>query len=70
MVHYPAVAAAILCEAPKFSPSKNASLSSWDVGLFDFGYILLFLWAWYHQHVCTVILANLRKNEKGCNKIV
>lgn len=27
--------------------------------------VIMFLWAWSHQHVCTKILANLRKNKRG-----
>jgi 3-oxo-5-alpha-steroid 4-dehydrogenase 3 len=67
MVYYPAVALIILSEAPKFARNytgKNAIQFS-DVGLIEVISIVVFLWAWYHQHVVTVILANLRKNKKG-----
>lgn len=69
VAHYPTIAAAILCEAPKFSPSKSSSLSLGDIGLWDIAAVAFFLWSWYHQHICTVILANLRKNEKGTIRI-
>lgn len=37
----------------------------YDLGILEVIGILLFLWSWWHQHICTRILANLRKHKKG-----
>lgn len=66
MTYYPMVILSILCEAPNFTTFaelKKANL--YDLGLLEVFGILLFFWSWWHQHVCTVILANLRKTKKG-----
>jgi hypothetical protein len=36
-----------------------------DLTLVDVTAVVIFLWAWYHQHVTTVILADIRKDSKG-----
>lgn len=69
MAYYPAVMLIILSEAPKFvadySSDMYDNIGLEDVGIVEFFSISIFLWAWYHQHVATVILANLRKNDAG-----
>ncbi|XP_044255995.1 polyprenol reductase-like [Tribolium madens] len=66
MVFYPAVMLIMLSEAPKFAQNgTNSVLHLSEIGIIDLFAIMFFLWAWYHQHVATVILANLRKNKKG-----
>ncbi|XP_023016003.1 polyprenal reductase [Leptinotarsa decemlineata] len=65
--HYPGAFLAIICEAPRFATTTfgatNLNLTS--LSYIDIFAILLFIWAWWHQHKTTKILAGLRKNEKG-----
>ncbi|XP_008191881.1 polyprenol reductase isoform X2 [Tribolium castaneum] len=67
MAFYPAVMLIILSEAPKFAQNVETNTTTFNLSeiMFNFFIIVVFLWAWYHQHVATVILANLRKNKKG-----
>ena len=69
IAHYLGAATALIVEAPGFStPSfkHKATLSVWDLmnARSIFG-PMIFFWAWYHQYRSAVILANLRKDEKG-----
>lgn len=67
MAYYPVVILLLLSEAPQFAKSGNEhnSLQFSDVGLVEAFAVILFSWAWYHQHLANVILADLRKNKKG-----
>ncbi|KAJ8919447.1 hypothetical protein NQ315_016547 [Exocentrus adspersus] len=69
LYHYPACALAILCEAPKFTSQSLSpvmdTFTTASISKVDIFVIILFMWAWWHQHVATKILANLRKDEKG-----
>ncbi|RZC41260.1 polyprenol reductase-like [Asbolus verrucosus] len=54
------------CGSDRIATINNHSkLQLQDIGITEVFAITLFMWAWYHQHVATVILANLRKNRKG-----
>lgn len=65
--HYYGAILTIISEAPLFATSrKDEEILRWeDLNKLDLIASVIFLWAWYHQHKCTVILANLRKNDKG-----
>ncbi|KAJ8966460.1 hypothetical protein NQ317_011447 [Molorchus minor] len=68
LYHYVACGLAIICEAPKFadySSEKAETVNVADVTSIDIFSIFLFLWAWWHQHTTTKILADLRKNKEG-----
>ncbi|KAJ8949665.1 hypothetical protein NQ314_008126 [Rhamnusium bicolor] len=69
LVHYPACALAIVCEAPKFTTeSLSTTSTTFDIASITYVNIfaiLLFIWAWWHQHTTTKILANLRRNKKS-----
>lgn len=69
IAHYLGAATAIILEAPGFArPSfkHKTTLSIYDINLASVVGTCLFLWAWYQQYKATVILANLRKDKKGC----
>jgi 3-oxo-5-alpha-steroid 4-dehydrogenase 3 len=56
----------ILAESPKFANTKIGNeFRPNDLTLVDVTAVVIFLWAWYHQHVTTVILADIRKDSKG-----
>ncbi|CAH1970472.1 unnamed protein product [Acanthoscelides obtectus] len=66
--HYPGAAIAIVCEAPIFAKTAqnvSAELRLSDITLFDVCVAVTFMWAWWHQHCTSKILANLRKDKKG-----
>ncbi|XP_050298626.1 polyprenol reductase [Anthonomus grandis grandis] len=69
MIYYPGAAMAILCEAPLFANApdsiNNADIDLLSTSFSDILAVLIFLIAWKHQQICTQILADLRKNEKG-----
>ncbi|XP_019869054.1 polyprenol reductase isoform X2 [Aethina tumida] len=67
IVHYPFSDIAILCEAPKFALSdlEYSKVNLLELNGIEILSVIMFLWAWSHQHVCTKILANLRKNKRG-----
>lgn len=46
-----------------FTGSPDVRMS--QVSMSQVAGIFLFLYAWYHQFQCAIILANLRKNSKG-----
>lgn len=68
-IHYPGTALAILCEAPIFTEAPdevtNEALQLFNLSYSELFSIVLFLYAWWHQHICTKLLAALRKNKKG-----
>lgn len=67
LLYYAFLPLALISEATRFSTFAHTkeyfelSQLSW----IDFLAVLLFLWAWYHQHVATKILANLRLDSTG-----
>ncbi|XP_018579620.1 polyprenol reductase [Anoplophora glabripennis] len=68
LYHYPGCVLAILCEAPKFANILFLSAETFnvaDISKLDIAVIIVFMWAWWHQHLATRILANLRKDKKG-----
>lgn len=46
-------------------PNISSHLKWSDLSHFDFVACIIFIWAWWHQHTTTKILADLRKNKKG-----
>ncbi|CAH0560332.1 unnamed protein product [Brassicogethes aeneus] len=67
VLHYPLACMALLCESPKFAYSEPEleEVNIQSLTKLDVFFIAVFLLSWYHQHVCTKILANLRTNKKG-----
>ncbi|KAK9876688.1 hypothetical protein WA026_014067 [Henosepilachna vigintioctopunctata] len=65
ITYYPMVILALISETPNFTNSELQIARLSDVGIIDFLAIFIFMWAWWHQHVCTAILANLRKTKKS-----
>nr|CAI5826131.1 unnamed protein product [Callosobruchus analis] len=68
ILHYPGAAIAIVCEAPVFaknSPSVSNALRLSDMSYLDLFATVIFIWAWWHQHCTSKILANLRKDKTG-----
>ncbi|XP_044748297.1 polyprenol reductase [Coccinella septempunctata] len=65
ITYYPMVILAILCEAPNFTTDESERADLFNLGILEICGVLLFFWSWWHQHVCTIILANLRKTKKG-----
>ncbi|CAH1159397.1 unnamed protein product [Phaedon cochleariae] len=68
IIHYPGSALAVICEAPNFTHKALSSSVDLDISQLsytDIAAVIIFLWAWWHQHKTTKILADLRKNEKG-----
>ncbi|GJQ64918.1 hypothetical protein Trydic_g7087 [Trypoxylus dichotomus] len=48
------------------APNSEKQVLQWsDLNMKELFATYLFLWAWWHQYKVTVILANLRKDEKG-----
>nr|XP_022899819.1 polyprenol reductase [Onthophagus taurus] len=67
-IHYAAVMITLLGEAPKFTRdtvNMEINLKPTDFNEIDVFATYTFLWAWVHQYKAAVILAKLRKNEKG-----
>ncbi|XP_066992095.2 polyprenol reductase isoform X2 [Anabrus simplex] len=66
-IHYFGSVAAILSEAPGFISGKDdhASVQLSDLTLLNVLGCILFLYACYRQYKVGILLANLRKNEKG-----
>lgn len=66
--HYLGAMTAILMESPGFALPSFKHRSSFSLQDFNLNLIfgtVVFLWAWYNQYRSGIILANLRKNEKG-----
>lgn len=78
--HYFGAFLAILSQArgfvqePIFAGHPHPILRSEQCGTIQWLAIGLFVYAWYHQFISNLILANLRKNESGnfdvCNVIL
>ncbi|XP_075212268.1 polyprenal reductase [Lycorma delicatula] len=67
-VHYGGAVLAVLAEAPGFTPLSfeyKVGFSLWDIDWVIALGTFIFLWAWYHQFLSALILANLRKNKTG-----
>lgn len=66
-IHYFGSVTAILAESPGFIDDKGlaAIFQFKEITLGNIYGSVLFLWAFYHQYKAAVLLANLRKNEKG-----
>ncbi|XP_018336693.1 polyprenol reductase isoform X2 [Agrilus planipennis] len=66
-IHYTGCILCILSSAPKFGQHayRYPLIQLTDLSFFDIIATLLFFWAWFHQYKTTVILGNLRKNERG-----
>uniref|UniRef100_A0A1B6BXQ4 Polyprenal reductase n=1 Tax=Clastoptera arizonana TaxID=38151 RepID=A0A1B6BXQ4_9HEMI len=66
--HYCGAITAIMAEAPgftKISFEYKSVVTMSELKMSDVVGVLIFLWAWYHQYVSAVILADLRKNKNG-----
>lgn len=63
---YAAAIGAIIAEAPEFAHSPaSMNFSVGDIRLLDIIGTLIFIWAWMHQFISGLILANLRKDHRG-----
>lgn len=66
--HYFGAFLAILSQAQGFVGQAQftpASIWSEDIGSFQWIAAGIFMYAWYHQFMSNLILANLRKNDSG-----
>lgn len=68
IAHYIGALTAIIAEAPIFAAlsfKHKLAFSLEDIGLNGLIGTAVFLWAWWNQYKCAVILANLRKDSNG-----
>lgn len=65
--HYFGAFLAILSQAEGFVGQAKLTPTIWteDIGSFQWIAAGIFMYAWYHQFMSNLILANLRKNDSG-----